>query len=192
MGWGAGRTKGAWDTSPGENTNKCWGKHGGTSTSSPTVPSPGPGWVPAPGMGWGTKITPKEHDVPPLDTSQTTPQERLTKKPRISPLTTSKVAHSVSDTTVISLSHVEQLRITQLERQMLQMHRTLATLFPELPHFTAKGLAPDSVSSPPAKMPRKKPPPSPAPSTSPDKDVEMSPTDAPNTDPAKQAEVEEL
>ena len=119
-------------------------------------------------------------------------QERLTKKPRISPLPKSKVSHSVSDTTVSSLSHVEQLCITQLEGQMLHMHRTLDTLFPELPHFTATGLTPDSVSSPPAEMPRKKPPPSPAPSTSPDKDVEMSPTDAPNTNPAKQAEVEEI
>jgi hypothetical protein len=141
-------------------------------------------------MGWGTG-TPKEHEVPPSDTSQTTPQERLTKKPRISPLTTSKGVNSVSDTTVSSLSHVEQLRITQLEQQMLHMHRTLATLFPELPHFNATGPTPVSASTP-AKMPRKQQSPSPAPSTSPDKDVVMSPTDAPNTDPAKQAEVEEI
>ena len=181
-GWGSGRNPGTW--------SKERGTHNGPNAPTSKVPSPGPDWTPAPGMGWGTS-TPREHEVPPSDTSQTTPQERLTKKPRISPLTTSKGVNSVSDTTVSSLSHVEQLRITQLEQQMLHMHRTLATLFPELPHFTATGPTPDTVS-PPAEMPRKKQPPSPAPSTSPNNDVEMSPTDAPNTDPAKQAEVEEI
>ena len=146
------------------------------------------GWAPEP---WG-KETPKVTEVPPSDTSQATPQECLTKKPRISPQPTSNVDHSVSKTTVLSssFSHVEQLRITQLKKQMLHIHHTLATLFPEHPNFTARqGPSSEFISPPPAEMPRKKPPPSSDASTFPDTDVDMTPTEDPNTNSAKQAAV---